>query len=142
MLQRSNSVKDKNHRKSMLECIGNTSASWPHNQQRYHLLSQKQECSTAYSTHISNVQVLNDQVLFLCWAWMDQGSFKFALHNKRHYCLMHFCYYNSQKEISSSLNNGWQKMCLKFWDLFPSKKCLLRISFKWKSYYGVSGAGL
>ena len=28
-------------------------------------------------------------------------------------------------------------MCLKFWDLFPSKKCLSRISFKRKSYCGV-----
>ena len=27
--------------------------------------------STTYATHISEVQVLNDQVLFLCWAWMD-----------------------------------------------------------------------
>ena len=36
------------------------------NQQRYDLLSQKQECSTAYSTRISKVQVLNDQALFLC----------------------------------------------------------------------------
>ena len=35
MLQKSNSVRDKNHRKSMLECTGNTSASWPLNQQRY-----------------------------------------------------------------------------------------------------------
>ena len=96
MLQRSNSVRDKNHRKSMLECTGNTSASWPLNQQRCHLLSQKQECSTAYSTHISKVQVSNDQTLFLCWAQMDQGSL---------YCLMHFCY-NSQKEISFFLNNG------------------------------------
>ena len=34
MLQRSNSVRDKNHRKSMLECTGNTSASWPLNRQR------------------------------------------------------------------------------------------------------------
>ena len=33
MLQRSNSVRDKNHRKSMLECTGNTSTSWPLNRQ-------------------------------------------------------------------------------------------------------------
>ena len=83
MLYRSNSVRDKNHSKSMLECTGNTSASCSLNQQRYHLLSQKQESSTAYSTRISNVHVLNDQALFLCWAWMDQGS----LH-----CLIRFCY--------------------------------------------------
>ena len=42
MLQRSNSVRNKNHRKSMLECTGNTSASWPLNRQRWYLLSQKQ----------------------------------------------------------------------------------------------------
>ena len=41
MLQRSNSVRDKNHRKSMLECTGNTSASWPLNQQRYHFAQSK-----------------------------------------------------------------------------------------------------
>ena len=34
MLQRSNSVRHKDHRKSMLECTGNTSASWPLNRQR------------------------------------------------------------------------------------------------------------
>ena len=34
MHQRSNSVRDKDNRKSMLECIGNTSASWPLNRQR------------------------------------------------------------------------------------------------------------
>ena len=39
-----------------------------------HLLSQKQESSTAYSTRIFKVQVLNDQALFLCWARMDQGG--------------------------------------------------------------------
>ena len=76
MCQKSNSrsVRDKNHRKSMLECTGNTLASWPLNQQRYHLVSQKQESSTAYSAHISKVQVLNDQALFLCWPWMDKGG--------------------------------------------------------------------
>ena len=57
-----------------MECTGNTSASWPLNQQRYHLLSQKRESSTAYSTRISKVQVLNDQALFLCWPRMDQGG--------------------------------------------------------------------
>ena len=31
-----------------------------------HLLSQKQESSSAYSTCIFKVQVLNDQALFLC----------------------------------------------------------------------------
>ena len=31
-----------------------------------HLLSQKEESSTAYSTRIFKVQVLNDQALFLC----------------------------------------------------------------------------
>ena len=60
-------------------------------QQRYHLLSQKQECSTAYSTHISKVQVLNDQALFLCWAWMDQGG----LH-----CLIRFCYIAKKSLVS------------------------------------------
>ena len=34
MLQRSNSDRDKNHRKSMLECTGNTSASWTLDRQR------------------------------------------------------------------------------------------------------------
>ena len=39
-----------------------------------HLLSQKQESSSAYSTRIFKVQVLNDQALFLCWTRMDQGG--------------------------------------------------------------------
>ena len=50
----------------MLECIGTHR---PHDltiSEDYHLFSQKQESSTAYSTHISNVQVLNDHVFFLC----------------------------------------------------------------------------
>ena len=63
MLQRSNSDRDKNHRKSMLECTGNTSASWTLN-----LLSQKQESFTAYSTRISRVVkgifVTRDQPFF------------------------------------------------------------------------------
>ena len=54
---------------------------WPLNQQRYDLLSQKQESSTAYSTRISKVQVLNDQALFLCWPRMDQGGLQFAWQN-------------------------------------------------------------
>ena len=62
----------------MLECTGNTSASCSLNQQRYHLLSQKQESSTAYSTRISNVQVLDDQTLFLCRPRMDQGGLQSA----------------------------------------------------------------
>ena len=42
---------------------------------KYHLLCQKQESSTAYSTSISRVQVLSDHALFLCSARMDQGGF-------------------------------------------------------------------
>ena len=53
---------------------------------------KKQDCSTAYSTHISKVQVLSDQALFLCWAWIDQGS----LHLSDTLLLY------SQKEISFS----------------------------------------
>ena len=34
LLKRTNSVVDKNHRKSMLECTGNTLSSLPLNQQR------------------------------------------------------------------------------------------------------------
>ena len=40
MLQRSNSVRDKDHRISMLECTGNTSASWPLNRQISFTLSK------------------------------------------------------------------------------------------------------
>ena len=42
---------------------------------KYHLLCQKQESSTAYSTSISRVQVLSDHALFLCSARMDQDGF-------------------------------------------------------------------
>ena len=42
---------------------------------KYHLLCQKQESFTAYSTSISRVQVLSDHALFLCSARMDQGGF-------------------------------------------------------------------
>ena len=93
VLHRSNSVRDKNHRKSMLECPGNTSASWPLNQQRYHLLSQKQECSTAYSNHISELNI--KKALFMLSL---DGSGRFALSD----ALLLY----SQKEIRFFRNNG------------------------------------
>ena len=93
VLHRSNSVRDKNHRKSMLECPGNTSASWPLNQQRYHLLSQKQECSTAYSNHIPELNI--KKALFMLSL---DGSGRFALSD----ALLLY----SQKEIRFFRNNG------------------------------------
>ena len=88
MCQKSNfrSVRDKNRRKSMLECTGNTSASWPLNQQRYHLLSQKQESSIAYSTRISKVQVLMiKHSFYVDFGWIRAA---YSLRDKMHYCLM------------------------------------------------------
>ena len=55
-----------------------------------HLLSQNQGSSTAYSTRTSKVQVLNDQASALFMLSSD-GSGRFALRDKGHYCLMHFC---------------------------------------------------
>ena len=61
----------------MLECIGNTYIGLMTSQSvKITICSVKNKNPPQHtiSTHISNVQVLNDQVLFLCWAWMDQGG--------------------------------------------------------------------
>ena len=61
MLQRSNSVRDKDHRKSMLECTGNTPASGSLNRQRSFALSK-----TRILHSILHPYFLNDHALFLC----------------------------------------------------------------------------
>ena len=84
-LQRSNSVKDKDHRKSMLECTGNTSASWPLNRQRSFALSK---------TRILH-SILHPYFLMITRSFYvhgSDGSGRFPLRDKRHYCLMRFCY--------------------------------------------------
>ena len=113
MCQKSNSrsVREKTTG-NLLECTGNTLASWPLNQQRYDLLSQKQESSTAYSTRISKVQVLNDQALFLCWPRM-------------HYCLMTAFVIQPiscrKNRDSCFLNNNSRRRVLNVEIYFPQK---------------------
>ena len=73
-----------------------------------HLLSQKQESSSAYSTRIFKVQVLNDQALFLIY--VEPGWIRAVWTAwQRHYCLMHFCYianFLSYKEVSFFSTKG------------------------------------
>ena len=108
MCQKSNSrsVRDKNHGKSMLECTGNTSASWPPNQQRYHYFAQSKTriLHSILHRYFKGSSFKWSSTLFML---TSDGSGWLTLRDKMHYWWLLLSYSQFpvvKKEIQSTLS--------------------------------------